>query len=434
MDHVVTKWYSFEAIGRDLLPVARIPAGSFVLRRARLASRAGRARRGAGRHVRALLFRASGTGARDRLGECLRLRRRKAAHPGGLDLADAFAFGLTALSFVLGMPGHDPSLLCGPSTWAPECTRHKAFRAAAGRFGVACGRRPDDPVAYPSPVSLYTVDDPRDLIAPVLVAAFDGWVDAGSAATTALGIVADDASVVATFDPDALFDYRARRPPLEIVDGRLTELAWPELVLRRTRIEERDLLVLVGPEPDYRWRAFVSGMAELARRFAVAEWISLGAIPAAVPHTRPVPILGTEAQPGLLRGEVAAGPAGVLRVPSALVSALEFEVSTTGIPALGYFAQVPHYVSGPYATAALALLRSLGGHLDVDIPAGELEEEARELRTRLDAAAAADDTTRGYVERLEAMYDEQRLPAGDDLISDIERFLRDQGGRGSTRG
>ena len=283
-------------------------------------------------------------------------------------------------------------------------------------------------------MSLYTIEDPPDLIEPVLVAAFDGWVDAGSAATTALGIVADDASVVATFDPDALFDYRARRPPLEIVDGRLTELTWPELVLRRTRIEERDILVLVGPEPDYRWRAFVSGMADLARRFGVAEWISLGAIPAAVPHTRPVPILGTEAQPGLLRGEVAAGPAGVLRVPSALVSALEFEVAAAGIRALGYFAQVPHYVSGPYATAALALLRSLGGHLDVDIPAGELAEEARELRTRLDAAAAADETTRGYVERLEAMYDEQRLPAGDDLISDIERFLRDQGGRGSQRG
>jgi proteasome assembly chaperone (PAC2) family protein len=297
----------------------------------------------------------------------------------------------------------------------------------------ADSRRHDHEVAYPSAVSLYSIDDPRDLIAPVLVAAFDGWVDAGSAATTALGVVADDASVVATFDPDALFDYRARRPPLEIVDGRLTEITWPELVLRRTRIEERDVLVLVGPEPDYRWREFVGAMADLARRFAVAEWISLGAIPAAVPHTRPVPILGTEAQPGLLRGEVTAGPAGTLRVPSALVSALEFEVATAGIPALGYFAQVPHYVSGPYATAAVALLRSLGRHLNVDIPARELADEARELRERLDTAAAADDTTRGYVERLEAMYDEQRLPAGDDLISDIERFLRDQGGQGSQR-
>jgi len=277
-------------------------------------------------------------------------------------------------------------------------------------------------------VSLYTLDDADGLIEPVLIAAFDGWVDAGSAATTALAILADDGTPVATFDADLLFDYRARRPPLEIVDGRLTELTWPSLVLRRTRLEERDLLVLVGPEPDYRWQAFTADVIELAGRLGVVQWISLGAIPAAVPHTRQVPIIGTEATPGLLRGEVAAGPAGTLRVPSALVSALEIEVAAAGIPALGYFAQVPHYVSGPYATAALELLRALGNHLGAVIPARELEEEARELRARLDTAAGLDETTRGYVERLEGMYDEQRLPSGDDLISDIERFLRDQGG------
>ncbi|MEA2631522.1 MAG: hypothetical protein QOE66_1741 [Chloroflexota bacterium] len=277
-------------------------------------------------------------------------------------------------------------------------------------------------------MSLYTLDDTRDLIAPVLVAAFDGWVDAGSAATTALGVLADDGEAVATFDADRLFDYRARRPPLEIVDGRLTALTWPELVLRRTRIEERDLLVLVGPEPDYRWRTFTADVVDLAGRLGVVQWISLGAIPAAVPHTRRVPIIGTEAAPGLLRGQIAAGPAGTLRVPSALVSAIEIEIAAAGIPALGYFAQVPHYVSGPYATAALELLRTLGNHLAVEIPVGELTEEARELRTRLDTATGLDETTRSYVERLEGMYDEQRLPSGDDLISDIERFLRDQGG------
>jgi hypothetical protein len=289
-------------------------------------------------------------------------------------------------------------------------------------------------VAYPSIVSLFSVDDPGDLAAPTLVAAFDGWVDAGSAATTALGHLADDAAIVATFDADRLFDYRARRPPLEIVDGRLTELSWPELVLRRTRLAERDVLILVGPEPDYRWRAFSAAVVELTRILGVAEWISLGAIPAAVPHTRPVPILGTEASPGLLRGDVIAGPAGTLRVPSALVSALELEVSGVGISALGYFAQVPHYVSGPYATAALELLRALGNHFGTRIPARELEEETRELRTRLDAATSLDETTRTYVQRLEAMYDEQRLPSGDDLISDIERFLRDQGGQGPSQG
>jgi hypothetical protein len=276
-------------------------------------------------------------------------------------------------------------------------------------------------------VSLYTVTDPGNLVAPSLVAAFDGWVDAGSAATTALEHLVEEAPVVARFDADVLFDYRARRPPLEIVDGRLAELTWHELVVRHVRIADRDVLVLVGAEPDYRWRAFTSAVLELTRALEVAEWISLGAIPAAVPHTRPVPILGTEASPGLLRGDVRPGPAGVLRVPSALVSALELEVSATGIPALGYFAQVPHYVSGPYPTAAVELLRALGNHLGADMAVGELEADARELRTRLDTATGLDESTRSYVERLEAMYDEQRLPAGDDLISDIERFLRDQG-------
>jgi hypothetical protein len=279
-------------------------------------------------------------------------------------------------------------------------------------------------------VSLYTVTDPGDLVAPSLVAAFDGWVDAGAAATTALEQLIDDAPVVARFDADVLFDYRARRPPLEIVDGKLTELTWHELVLRRVRVDDRDLLVLVGAEPDYRWRAFTAGIVELTRALEVAEWISLGAIPAAVPHTRPVPVIGTEAAPGLLRGDVLPGPAGVLRVPAALLSALELEVSAAGIPALGYFAQVPHYVSGPYATASVELLRALGSHLGADLPAETLEAEARELRARLDTATGLDETTRSYVERLESMYDEQRLPSGSDLISDIERFLRDQGSQG----
>ncbi len=282
-------------------------------------------------------------------------------------------------------------------------------------------------------MSLLHLDDPGDLVAPTLIAAFDGWVDAGSAATTALAQLVDGAPVVAKFDADRIFDYRARRPPLEIVDGRLDELVWPTLELRRMQAGRRDLLVLVGPEPDYRWRTLVRDTIDLVARLGVAEWISLGAIPAAVPHTRPVPILGTESTPGLLRSDVPAGPAGILRVPSALVSALEFEVSKAGVPALGYFAQVPHYISGPYAPASLALLETLGRHLGVDLPTGDLTDEASQLRTRLDTATALEETTRTYVERLEAMVDEQRLPAGDDLIADIERFLRDRGGESTQR-
>lgn len=288
-------------------------------------------------------------------------------------------------------------------------------------------------------MSLYDVagpgspGDPGDLVAPSLVAAFDGWVDAGSAATTALAQLIDGAPTVVRFDGDQLFDYRARRPTLRIVDGRLAELTWPELAIKRARVGDRDLLVLAGPEPDDRWRSFSAVLLDLARRFDVQEWISLGSIPAAVPHTRSVPILGTESSPGRLRGEVQAGPSGTLRVPSAVVSVLEMAMAEGGIPAVGYFAQVPHYVSGAYPAAAVALLSALGRHLGVILPSGDLVEEAQQLRTRLDAAASVDDSTRQYVERLESMVDDDKLPSGDELISDIERFLREGGTEGSQR-
>lgn len=276
-------------------------------------------------------------------------------------------------------------------------------------------------------MSLVHLVDSDPLIAPVAVTAFDGWVDAGSAATAAASALAEDSAVVATFEGDQLFDYRARRPTLEIVDGRPTELTWPELELRRSRLGERDVLVLTGPEPDYRWRELAGDLVELAGQLGIEQWISLGAIPAAVPHTRPVPVLGTASRPGLLRGEVEAGPSGTMRVPSAAVSVFDIAMARGGIPAVGYFAQVPHYVSGAYPAASVVLLRAIGTHLGVEIALGDLEDEARDLRKRLDLAAAADDSTRSYVERLEGMVDEARLPSGDELISEIERFLRDRG-------
>jgi len=283
------------------------------------------------------------------------------------------------------------------------------------------------PGAYPVAVALYRLDDPGPLNQPAMIVALDGWVDAGASATTAAALVAVGGSVVATFDADRLFDYRARRPTLEIADGRLSELTWPEFVIRLVRIEGRDVLVLTGPEPDYRWPRLAEAVVEVATALGVTEWISLGAIPAAVPHTRPVPILGTASRAGLLRGDIQAGPAGLLRVPAALVSVLEMRAAAAGIAAVGYFAQVPHYVSGPYPPAALQLLASVGRHLGVDLDGGPLGEESAQLRTRLDAATESDESTRTYVARLEAMVDEERLPAGEDLISEIEQFLRDQG-------
>ena len=247
-------------------------------------------------------------------------------------------------------------------------------------------------------MALYRLVEPIEVISPTIVVAFDTWVDAGQASTTAVEALGDGSTVVAEFDPDALFDYRARRPPLEIRDGRLAELTWPELTVRHTTIEGRDLLLFGGPEPDYRWRELADAVVELVQRLDVAEWISLGAIPAAVPHTRAVPIIGTASGPAVLTSGVNRGPDGLLRVPSAAISMLEMRVAEAGIPALGYFAQIPHYVSGPYPAAALELLGVLSRHLGVDLPIGDLAEETRQLRQRLDLAAAADEQTRTYVD------------------------------------
>jgi hypothetical protein len=272
------------------------------------------------------------------------------------------------------------------------------------------------------------------LASPVVVAALDGWVDAGSGATLAAGLLAEDARPWATFDVDRIYDYRARRPTLGIVDGVPTELTWPELELVHRRFAERDVLVLTGPEPDYRWRQLATEFTQLARLLEVSEWISLGAIPAAVPHTRPVTILGTRSSNGQLVPTVEAGPAGTMTVPAACISVLDMAIAGMGVPTAGYFAQIPHYVSGDYPAAALELLNVLGRHLGVRLPRGRLAEEAGELRERLDAAAAADASTRAYVERLEGMVDESRLPSGTELISEIERFLRDRGAGSEPRG
>ena len=282
-------------------------------------------------------------------------------------------------------------------------------------------------------MTLYKLARHDDLVAPSMIVALDGWVDAGSAATTAAATLAEGGRVLATFDADAIFDYRARRPTLEIVDGRPESLTWPELTIRSTRVSERDLLVLTGAEPDYRWHELSADVADLAGQLGVAEWISLGAIPAAVPHTRPVPILGTASEPGLLRGGVQPGPQGTLTVPAAAISILDIAIAKAGIPTVGYFAQIPHYISGPYPGASIELLLVLGRHLGLELDTGHLPEEARLMRVRLDAAAAREETTRTYVERLESMVDEARLPSGDDLITEIERFLRDGGNQGGTR-
>jgi hypothetical protein len=274
---------------------------------------------------------------------------------------------------------------------------------------------------------LYRLEElPAMLAAPVIVAAFDGWIDAAGAASTAADVLAHDGELVATFDGNVLFDYRSRRPTLDVVDGTLTRLVWPALELHRRPSGERDLFVLHGAEPDFRWKELGSDILELCVRLGVTQWISLGSIPAAVPHTRPVPVMATaSAGTGLHEAETK-GPPGLLRVPSAGLSAMEVAVSEGGIPAVGFYAQVPHYIGGPYAAATLALLQHLARHLRIELPLGSLDEDARTQRERLDAAIADDEDVRAILQQLENASEEE-IPSGDELAAEIERFLRNEG-------
>lgn len=282
------------------------------------------------------------------------------------------------------------------------------------------------PGSYAVAVTLYHLLEHADLTNPLMIVALDAWVDAGSAATTAAEVLCDGADFIAHIEADSLFDYRSRRPTLRIDDGRLVSADWPQLAVKQRRFATRDALILTGPEPDYRWQELSRELVALAREVGVSEWLTLGAIPAAVPHTRPVNVLGICSQDGLLKGGIEAGPLGSMQVPAAAVSAIDLAVIEAGIPTLGYFAQVPHYVSGPYPAAAVALIRAVEHHLGDTVNTAGLELAARTMAAKLDTAAAADDATSSYVERLEEMSDEARLPSGDELVSEIERFLRER--------
>jgi PAC2 family protein len=280
-------------------------------------------------------------------------------------------------------------------------------------------------------VPLYRLaDDLPELRDAVLVASFDGWVDAAEAASRAVAQVAGDAAaVVASFDPDAVFDYRSRRPVLDVQDGRLSDLNWPELTIKHARVDRRDVLIFSGAEPDLRWGELAADAVELVRRLNVTEWVSLGAVPWAVAHTRAVPVMATASEDGLL--DEPAGPEGLLRVPSAALSVLEMAVTEAGTPAVGFYAQVPPYASIGYAAASIALVQRLARHLGVTIDVEPLLDEQREQHARYDAAVAGDAMLRETVSRLESAagdVESEQLPSGDDLAREIERFLRRQDG------
>jgi predicted ATP-grasp superfamily ATP-dependent carboligase len=272
------------------------------------------------------------------------------------------------------------------------------------------------------------VEDLSGLRTPVLLVTFDGWVSAGAAGTATADHVAPEreAREVAVFDADALFDFRVNRPTATFEDGRLTQVEWPRIAVRLRALAGRDLLVLSGPEPNWRWQEFGRSVADLAVRLGVVESVSLGGIPWATPHTRPTTVV-TTASRGDLIGVDANYPEGTLHVPAAVTITLERALADSGVPTAGFWARVPHYVAGTYYPAVVALVERLSRHLGVEIPLAPLVEESAAQRRHLDALVADRPEARTMVERLEQLADTAAGDvSGEDLAAEIERFLREE--------
>ena len=275
-----------------------------------------------------------------------------------------------------------------------------------------------------------------------LVVVLTGFLDAGKSAELAASHLAElsEGKVVATFDVDALHDYRARRPPVSFIRDRYADYEAPRLVVRALRdTGGTPFLLLAGPEPDIRWEAFARAVREVVERFGVSRVVSMGAVPMAVPHTRPIAITPHANRPDLVPGE---SPwQGELRVPASAQALLEVRLGEWGHDALGFVAHIPHYLAQmEYPQAALVLLEHLeiGGRLTIDL--GDLREAAEITETEVDRYLSSHDEVGEVVRGLEQQYDSFReaeaagtsllagdgsLPTGEEIGEAFEAFLAD---------
>lgn len=280
-------------------------------------------------------------------------------------------------------------------------------------------------------MSLLSHASDLELDHPIMLLAMSGWVDAASVGTDTAERIADGGDVVAAFEPDALFDYRSSRPTLHFSDGDLTDIVWPRLEIIHRTIDGVELLIAGGNEPDFRWQELTREFVELTQRYNVAKFVTLGAVPAPVPHTRPVRVVCTTSDPELLRDGDEVMPEELV-VPGAAVSVLRQGVADAGVPAIGYWAQVPHYLQSPFHSGVLGLIERVGGQVGVRFPIGDLAVEASAQLEQIDADLAERDDARQYVERLELMQDErpefvtpfQEVPSADEIGAEVEKFLR----------
>ena len=279
---------------------------------------------------------------------------------------------------------------------------------------------------------------PKGLRSPVLICAFRGFNDAAESATaalTSLGVQLD-AHRFATIDPENFVDFQSARPMIKLSAAGDRELQWPEFELYSARVphSSRDVVLLTGPEPAIRWRSFCETVVELADVLGIDFLVTLGALFADVPHTRPAALTGLASDGTLMERMGLQTPD--YEGPTGIVGVLYSMCCDVGIPAASIWAAVPHYVAvSPNPKATFALLRKLESLIEIAIDAAELEEASIDYERQVSQAADLDPDVRAFVEQLERSSDANQLatddasiPSGEVLAREFQRFLRQRAG------
>jgi len=280
------------------------------------------------------------------------------------------------------------------------------------------------------------IDEVPDLIDPVVIAAFEGWNDAAEAASGVVDHLMDvwQARLVGAIDPEDFYDFQVNRPVVGTDATGFRRITWPstQISVASPPDVDRDVILIRGIEPNIRWRQFCAELLAACDELGAALVVTLGALLADSPHTRPIPVTGTASEPDLvdrlkLEQSTYEGPTGIVGVFQDACVRLD-------VPAVSYWAAVPHYVAQPPCPkATLALLRRVEDLLDVAVPLEDLPEDARAWERGVDELAAEDEEIAEYVQRLEQARDTTELPeaSGEHIAREFERYLRrrDRGDR-----
>jgi len=281
-------------------------------------------------------------------------------------------------------------------------------------------------------MTLLKLNEQPTLERPFLVVHLSGWTDAGMAGEAASAFLRAcwNARTVGEFDADELIDYRARRPVVRLASGHIEAVTWSKIELSITAQLEggRSAVLLTGPEPDFRWRAFVDRVVEVCELLDVEEVFGLGAFPAPALHTDPVAVVGTSKDPDLaVRLETV--PA-IVELAAGIQTVLEDRLQLAGIPATGLWARVPPYLAGgTHPPAALALVRTVGRLAGVEIDTTELEAAAKDHLEQVEAAIRERPQIAEFIDQIRGLIEEgadQRVPSGDEIAAELERFLSQQ--------